>query len=120
MTAKQRKDRVSTEPVIQSPSIDPAQLTKRRLPIDSMHLNLRLAGESAQIYGYLEKCTPGITDSLRIRDCIRIAAFLIGMKEKGEPVLFPRGNDPDEDLLEHIGAFFPQTPMDMRRRVPKS
>lgn len=96
--------------------IEPALLTKRKMPIDAMHLNLRLSGESAQIYRYLEKWTPGITDSLRLRDCIRVAAFLIAMKERGTPVLLGAENA-NEEILEHIGAFYPQSAMDTRKRT---
>jgi len=121
MTAKTRKTKPSTpltpvdEPVA---TIDPTQLTKRKLPSESLHLNLRLTGESAQIYRYLEGQTPVITDSLRIRDCIRIAAFLCAMKQKDQPVLVDVDGS-QQDLLEHIGAFYPQTPMDTRRRAER-
>lgn len=117
MAAKNLKPQVLPEASSPELAIDPVLLTKRRLPVDSLHLNLRLTGESAQIYRYLEKCTPGITDSLRIRDCIRVAAFLIAMKEKGVPIPLTHEGGTREDLLEYVGAFYPQTPMDRRRRV---
>lgn len=80
-----------------------------------MHLNLRLTGEAAEIYRYLEKQTPSITDSLRIRDCVRIAAFLCAKKQQNDAVTVAIDGK-TEDLLNYIGAFYPQTPMDTRRR----
>lgn len=121
MTAKTRKTKPTTPSVpVDEPvaTIDPTQLTKRKLPSEALHLNLRLTGESAQIYRYLESQTPVITDSLRIRDCIRIAAFLWAMKQKDQPVLVDVDGS-RQDLLEHIGAFYPQTPMDTRRRAER-
>lgn len=96
-------------------TLDPNQLTKRRVPVESMHLNLRLTGEAAEIYRYLEKQTPSITDSLRIRDCVRIAAFLCAKKQQNDAVTVAIDGK-TEDLLNYIGAFYPQTPMDTRRR----
>lgn len=124
MSAGTRKTKPSsaTEPVAPTTpadesldSLDPSLLTKRKQPVESLHLNLRLTGESAQIYKYLEKQAPAITDSLRIRDCIRVAAFLCAMKQKNDPVTVLIDGK-TEDLLDHIGAFWPETPMDTRRR----
>lgn len=126
MTAKSRKAKPSspaesTALLTSSESmetLDPSQLTKRRIPVESMHLNLRLTGEAAEIYRYLEKQTPSITDSLRIRDCVRIAAFLCAKKQQNEAVTVAIDGKA-EDLLEYIGAFYPQTPMDTRRRAAR-
>jgi len=127
MTAKSRKAKPSspaesTAPLTSSDetveTLAPSQLTKRRIPVESMHLNLRLTGEAAEIYRYLEKQTPSITDSLRIRDCVRIAAFLCAKKQQNEAVTVAIDGKA-EDLLEYIGAFYPQTPMDTRRRAAR-
>lgn len=124
MTAKSRKAKPSAATESAAPltrsdekaeTLDPNQLTKRRVPVESMHLNLRLTGEAAEIYRYLEKQTPSITDSLRIRDCVRIAAFLCAKKQQNEAVTVAIDGK-SEDLLNYIGAFYPQTPMDTRRR----
>jgi hypothetical protein len=116
MTAKKLRQIESPIVDVASDSLDPSLLTKRPLLIDSMHLNLRLSGESAHFYRYLEKHTPAITDSLRIRDCVRIAAFLVAMKQDRRTVLLTHEDGSTEDLLDHIGAFLPQTRMDTRRR----
>jgi len=121
MTAKTRKPKQSTLAIRvheRVTNIDPTLLTKRKLPAESMHVNIRLTGESVQIYRYLEALTPAITDSLRIRDCIRIAAFLWAMKQKDEPLTL-EVDGRQEDLLDYIGAFYPQSPMDTRRRAER-
>ncbi len=98
--------------------LDIESLIRRSLPDESRHLNLRLSGMDAQTYLFLKTHFPGITDSLRIRDCVRIAAFLFAMRNKGTPVTM-QIDGAEKDLLEHIGAFAPQTPMDTRKRVYK-
>lgn len=126
MTTKQRK-KSSAAPESEAPvkstseameSFDPSLLTRKKPPVESLHLNLRLTDDNAQIYKYLEKQTPTITDSLRIRDCVRIAAFLCMRKQKEQTVLVEIDGK-SEDLLEYLGAFYPQTPMDTRRRTAR-
>jgi hypothetical protein len=116
MTARSKREKVNQEVVPGTSAVDPNQFAKKRADIQPLHLNLRLVGESAQIYQYLESCTPDITDSLRIRDCIRLAAFLIAMKERNTAVSVVTDGGAREDLLEHVGAFYPQSRMDTRRR----
>jgi hypothetical protein len=115
MTASNRTRKPSPKPEIGN-EIDVENLIRRKPPTPALHLNLRLGGDNAEIYQYLVRRTPVITDSLRIRDCIRLGAFLVAMKEKSAPVLVDAPDGRRVDLLEYIGAFYPQTSSDTRKR----
>jgi len=97
-------------------SISIESLLRRPVPVESRHINLRLSGVDA--YQYLESQTSGITDSFRIRECQRIVAILFSMREKNTPVKIPGGSL--EDVIEYLGAFEPQRPMDTRKRKPRT
>jgi hypothetical protein len=99
-------------------TLDIADLIKKPLPTESRHINLRLSGADVRIYKFLKEHFPDITDSLRIRDCVRIAAFLFAMRNNGKPITM-RVEGVEKDLLEHMGAFAPQTPMDTRKSTRK-
>lgn len=94
--------------------IDPNLLSKRKLPVESVHLNVRITGDDARILDYLQRKTPGVTDSLRVRDCIRTAVYLLAMKERGTPVVLPE--PPKTEVLEHLGVFMPELGMKPSRR----
>lgn len=101
------------------PELDIKSLIKRPVPNESMHLNLRLSGIDAQAYRILEEVAPKITHSLRVRDSVRIGAFLLARREAGDPIKVPY-NGTEVDLLELLGSFQPQTPMDTRKRKPRA
>jgi hypothetical protein len=115
MTARQRTSR-QPHVVEDADQISLDTLIRRKPQVDALHLNLRLTGDNADIYSYLQKRTPSITDSLRIRDCIRLAAFLMAMKDKETPILVTTPDGSEKEILEFIGAFHPQSGMDTRRR----
>jgi hypothetical protein len=98
--------------------IDPNALSKRKAPVESLHLNVRITGDEARIFDYLQRKTPGVTDSLRVRDCIRTAVYLFAMKERGTPVVLPQSEDSQTEILEHLGVFMPELgAKPSRRRV---
>jgi hypothetical protein len=89
--------------------IDPHALSKRNQPLpEAVHLNVRITGDDARILEYLQRRTPGISDSLRVRDCIRTAVFLFAMRERGTPVTVPDSNAAAFEVLEHLGVFMPE------------
>jgi hypothetical protein len=96
--------------------IDPNALSKRKMPVEAVHLNVRITGDDARILDYLQRKTPGITDSLRVRDCIRTAVFLLAMKDRGTPVVLPESEDSQTEILEHLGVFMPELGMKPTRR----
>lgn len=98
--------------------VDPEVFLKRTVVCEARHLNLRLTGTPLEAYRFLKAHTPKITDSLRIRDCIRIAAFLFAMRQNGHPVMVEH-KGVQRDLLELMGAFVPETQMDTRKRNKK-
>lgn len=97
--------------------IDPHVLSKRKMPVEAVHLNVRITGDDARILDYLQRKTPGITDSLRVRDCIRTAVFLLAMKERGTPVVLPETEKLRTEILEHLGVFMPELGMRPGRRT---
>jgi len=101
-------------------SIDPESLTKKRAPTSFLHLNVRVTGDDVQIFEHLKSRTPSITDSLRVRDSVRTAVFLLAMREMGRPVLFKDPNGKEVEVLDHLGVFFPEgdarSPSRSRRR----
>jgi hypothetical protein len=99
--------------------IDPNALSKRKLPAEAVHLNVRITGDDARILEYLQRRTPGITDSLRVRDCIRTAVYLFAMREKGTPVVLPKTEGAGSEVLEHLGVFMPEPGMKPTRRKAK-
>ena len=96
--------------------IDPNALSKRQQPGEAAHLKVRITGDDARIWDYLQRKTPGITDSLRLRDCIRTAVFLLAMKERGTPVVLPDSEPSQAEILEHLGVFMPELGMKTSRR----
>lgn len=88
--------------------LDPEILAKRKVPTEAVHLNVRITGDDARILEYLQKRTPGITDSLRIRDCVRTAVFVLAMREKGTPVEVKVAGGSTVEMLEHLGVFMPE------------
>jgi hypothetical protein len=111
LTLEKRK--MKTDPPL--PMVDPAIFLKRTPASEPIHLNLRLSGAPLEAYQYLEAHTSEITDSLRIRDCVRVAGLLMLLREKGKPVMVEHAGV-EKDLLELMGAFVPETPMDTRKR----
>ncbi len=97
------------------PTISIESLLRRPVPMDARHLNLRLSGRDVEPYRFLEAHHPDITASLLIRDCVRISGLLFALRNAGNPVTIPHEGD-EKDLLEYMGAFAPQTPMDTRKR----
>lgn len=99
--------------------LDPEILAKRKIPVEALHLNVRITGDDARILEYLQKRTPGITDSLRIRDCVRTAVFVLAMREKGTPVEIKTAGGVTVEVLEHLGVFMPEPGSERgsRRRV---
>lgn len=100
------------------PTISVEALLRRPVPTDSLHLNLRMHGLDAQALRYLQACHPNLTDSFLIRECNRISAYLFMRIETGKPVTLPDGCG--VELLEYIGAFEPQRPMDTRKRKART
>lgn len=96
--------------------IDPNVLSKRKAPVEALHLNVRITGDEARIFDYLQRKTPGITDSLRVRDCIRTAVYLLAMKERGTPVVLPDSENSKAEVLEHLGVFLPELGVKATRR----
>lgn len=88
-------------------SIDPESLTKKRPPAESLHLNVRVSGDDVQIFEHLRSRTPSVSDSLRVRDSVRVAVFLLAMKETGKPVTCFDASGREVDVLDHLGVFFP-------------
>lgn len=80
--------------------VDPESLRKPRPSKKALHLNVRMVREDAQIFELLCKRTPRITDSQRIRDSARVAAFLIAMRDDGKPIEIH-----GQDLLEYLGVL---------------
>lgn len=97
------------------PTISIESLLRRPVPMEAKHLNLRLSGRNVEPYLYLESLHPDITTSLLIRECIRITGILSALRNAGNPVTILHEGF-KQDLLEHLGAFEPQTPMDTRKR----
>jgi hypothetical protein len=96
--------------------LDPEFFIRRSVEGESRHINLRLSGRDLQGHMFLKSHFPEITDSLRIRDCVRTVALLFALRDKGTPVKIQLADGSEKDLLEYIGAFIPQTPMDTRKR----
>lgn len=93
---------------------NPDLLSKRKIPAESVHLNVRITGDDARILDYLQRKTPDITDSLRVRDCIRTAVYLLAMRERGTPVVLPE--DSKAEVLDYLGVFMPELGMKPARR----
>lgn len=89
-------------------NVDPLSLAKRQLPQKSLHLNVRVTGGDVEIFEHLRNRTPNITDSLRVRDSVRIAVFLQAMRDKGKTVMFTGADGREEDILEYLGVFYPE------------
>lgn len=98
-------------------ALDPASLSKKRAQSEGFHLNLRLTGEDARIYKYLEQHTGPITDSLRVRDSLRVIAYLVALNQRGAGLTVTDEAGQKVDLLDYIGAFQPQGPMDIKRQT---
>lgn len=96
--------------------LDPEFLARRKVPSEAVHLNVRITGDDARILEYLQKRTPGITDSLRIRDCVRTAVFVLAMRERGTPVEVKTTDGSLVEMLEHLGVFMPEPGASRSRR----
>jgi hypothetical protein len=84
-------------------------LSKRIAPQDSLHLNVRITGDDAKIFEHLRNRTANITDSLRVRDSVRTAVFLMAMKELNQPVMFKDSTTGEMvEVLTHLGVFYPE------------
>lgn len=94
-------------------------LLRRPVPMESRHLNLRLSGQDVEPFRFLQAHHPEVTDSLLLRDCVRIAGMLFALRNVGRPVTIQR-DGVEKDLLEYMGAFEPQTPMDTRKRKSRA
>lgn len=112
----QTKASAAQQPQVDEDLLDPNLLSKRKMPVEAVHLNVRITGDDARILEYLQRKTPGITDSLRVRDCIRTAVYLLAMKERGTPVVLPESADSQREVLEHLAVFMPEPGMKPIRR----
>lgn len=88
--------------------MDPQSLSKRRPPAEALHLNVRVTGDDALIFEHLRRRTGNITDSLRVRDAVRTAVYLLAMREKGDPITTKDPKGRDVDILDYLGVFFPE------------
>ena len=86
-------------------------LARRVVPQDSLHLNVRISGDDAKIFEHLRKRTANISDSLRVRDSVRTAVFLVAMKDLGRAVMFENEAGEMVDVLSHLGVFYPEEPV---------
>ena len=93
---------VSTE------GLDPDSLAKRSAQPLPLHLNVRVTGDDVTIFEHLKNRTPTISDSLRVRDSVRTAVFLLAMREKGTPVVIRTPDGRETEVLEHLGVFYPE------------
>ncbi len=78
------------------PPIDIDLLLRRRNVPAPKHLNVRITGDDATIWEAFAARTPGMTDSQRIRDAVRIAAYCLARRDAGNPVRVEKQAD---DLL---------------------
>ena len=99
--------------------VDPLSLAKRQQPQKSLHLNVRVTGADVEIFEHLRNRTPTITDSLRVRDSVRIAVFLQAMRDKGMTVMFTGADGKEEDVLEYLGVFYPEGRPKSKTRLRK-
>ncbi len=100
--------------------VDPLSLARRKPQQKSLHLNVRVTGGDVEIFEHLRNRTPNITDSLRVRDSVRIAVFLQAMRDKGMTVTFVDGDGKQADLLEYLGVFYPEGSNKPRGRPKKA
>lgn len=79
-------------------------MLRRRPTPPSIHLNVRISGEDADIYRQLSERTAKIKDSDRVRDAVRVALFLMAMREAGQPVMCrPAGKS--VEVLDYLEVF---------------
>lgn len=64
------------------------------------------SNEMQKIAAYLRKHTAGQDEATRVDDCIRLGAFLVAMREKGEPICVDVPGVGKVEVLEHIGALW--------------
>ncbi|MEK8086539.1 hypothetical protein WNB94_08990 [Aquabacterium sp. A3] len=95
-------------------TLDPDSLSKRQSSPEPLHLNLRVTGDDAIIFEHLKSRTPNITDSLRVRDSVRTAVYLLAMRDKGSPVFVKNAEGKDVEVLEYLGVYYPEQPSKAR------
>jgi hypothetical protein len=100
--------------------VDLPSLARRKPPQKALHLNVRVTGSDVEIFEHLRNRTPNITDSLRVRDSVRIAVFLQAMRDKGMTVTFVDDDGNKADLLEYLGVFYPEGSNKPRGRPKKT
>jgi hypothetical protein len=91
-----------------SESLDPESLQRRKQSPTPLHLNVRVTGDDARIFEHLRLRTANITDSLRVRDSVRTAVFLLAMREQGMAVTVKDPSGKSVEVLEHLGVFYPE------------
>lgn len=91
-------------------TLDPDSLSKKQSGPEPLHLNLRVTGNDVVIFEHLKSRTPNITDSLRVRDSVRTAVYLLAMRDKGTPVYVKNADGKDVEVLEHLGVYYPEKP----------
>lgn len=58
-----------------------ALVTRKPDTAPALHLNVRLTRDDAKIYQGLQQHTPGLTDSQRVKDSLRLATYLVVKKD---------------------------------------
>ena len=100
---------------VESSGLSLDMLSRRVVPQDSLHLNVRISGDDAKIFEHLRNRTPNISDSLRVRDSVRTAVFLVAMRDLGRALKFENDAGEMVDVLSHLGVFYPEEPVKATR-----
>lgn len=87
-----------------STTIDP-ELFVKRPTAPPVHLNVRITGEDADIYNKLSARTKGVKESARVRDSLRLALFILALRENGSPVMCAPAGGQSVEVLEYLGVF---------------
>lgn len=85
-------------------AIDPTTLRRKKDQRRSLILNVRATGEDAELFAMLEQRFPHLSHSQLVRDSIRVATFLLLMKQQGKSVPVTLGKDTQE-VLDYLGVF---------------
>lgn len=102
-----------------SHDLDPNEIARRAVAVEAIHVNVRIAGDDARIYEYVKERSEGITDSQRIREALRIVAYVMARRDRGSPIKVLDEADRDVELLEFVGAFVPQTKGSSASKKPR-
>lgn len=79
-------------------------LLVKRQPKNEYHVNVRMTGEEAFVFEQLRHLSRTMPDSERIRDAVRVAAFILLLKKKGTPVKAVIDGK-EVDLLDYLGVY---------------